>query len=66
MQATYYVPYVPKENTPTKKPIGAKGKLVDKYRNIMRLYKSLKDENETTENDTENETNETGKFHILR
>lgn len=38
---TYYIPYVPKENSAFSKPISAKGKLIDKYRNLQRIYKYI-------------------------
>ncbi|KAK9736409.1 hypothetical protein QE152_g12506 [Popillia japonica] len=50
---TYYIPYVPKENSAfskpisakgkliDNKPISAKGKLIDKYRNLQRIYKYI-------------------------
>lgn len=35
---TYYIPPVSSKCSPDKKPINAKGKLVDKYRNLKRIY----------------------------
>lgn len=37
-KSTYYIPRIPATNTPSKTAINAKGKLIDKYRNLRRLY----------------------------
>lgn len=38
----YFIPSVSGKDTIDRKPINARGKLIDKYRNLKRLYKNKK------------------------
>lgn len=40
-ESTYYIPYIPKEKTLDQKPVAAKGKLIDKYRNMKRALNDI-------------------------
>ncbi|XP_044263763.1 uncharacterized protein LOC123010733 [Tribolium madens] len=50
---TYYIPRCSGAGPSKKKPVNAKGKLVDKYRNLKRLYNITKDYKENLETDNE-------------
>lgn len=50
-KSTYYVPRVP--GNKKCKPVNAKGKLIDKYRNLCRTYLITDDDREDTENGSE-------------
>lgn len=55
VRATYYIPRIP--GTKTTKPVNARGKLIDKYRNTRHLYKLLnKDKDEESINDEQTPT----------
>lgn len=56
-KATYYIPRVP--GNKKKSPLNAKGKLVDKYRNLRRMYKLC-----TSTSVSDDDSAETTKTHI--
>lgn len=43
---TYYVPAIRKKNSPINRPVVAKGKLVDKVRNLLRVNREIKSDTE--------------------